>query len=155
MQTILPTILLFLHNVFTATWIGGLLLMVLVILPGLKKNPNIKEPKVAVRSVQKRLSVVAITSMVGLAATGMLMNRLIAGNRGLFNFTTPYTVILSIKHILMFVMVALAVVRLSLNKKNEKQNSQKIERISAMVLMLNAIVSLGVLFLSAYLSVGI
>jgi putative copper export protein len=153
MQTILPTILLFLHNVFTATWIGGLLLMVLVILPGLKKNPNIKEPKVAVRSVQKRLSVVAIISMVGLAATGMLMSRLLAGNRGLFNFTTPYTVMLSIKHILMLVMVALAVVRLSLNKKNEKQNSQKIERISAMVLMLNAIVGLVVLFLSAYLSV--
>jgi len=153
MQTILPTILLFLHNVFTATWIGGLLLMVLVILPGLKKNPNIKEPKVAVRSVQKRLSVVAIISMVGLAATGMLMSRLLAGNRGLFNFTTPYTVMLSIKHILMLVMVALAVGRLSLNKKNEKQNSQKIERISAMVLMLNAIVGLVVLFLSAYLSV--
>jgi putative copper export protein len=153
MQTILPTILLFLHNVFTATWIGGLLLMVLVILPGLKKNPNIKEPKVAVRSVQKRLSVVAIISMVGLAATGMLMSRLLAGNRGLFNFTTPYTVMLSIKHILMLVMVALAVVRLSLNKKNEKQNSQKIERISVMVLMLNAIVGLVVLFLSAYLSV--
>ena len=153
MQTILPTILLFLHNVFTATWIGGLLLMVLVVLPGLKKNPNIKEPKVAVRSVQKRLSVVAIISMVGLAATGMLMSRLLAGNRGLFNFTTPYTVMLSIKHILMLVMVALAVVRLSLNKKNEKQNSQKIERISAMVLMLNAIVGLVVLFLSSYLSV--
>jgi len=153
MQTILPTILLFLHNVFTATWIGGLLLMVLVILPGLKKNPNIKEPKVAVRSVQKRLSVVAIISMVGLAATGMLMSRLLAGNRGLFNFTTPYTVTLSIKHIMMLMMVALAVVRLSLNKKNEKQNSQKIERISAMVLMLNAIVGLVVLFLSSYLSV--
>jgi len=153
MQTILPTILLFLHNVFTATWIGGLLLMVLVVLPGLKKNPNIKEPKVAVRSVQKRLSVVAIISMVGLAATGMLMSRLLAGNRGLFNFTTPYTVMLSIKHILMLVMVALAVVRLSLNKNNEKQNSQKIERISVMVLMLNAIVGLVVLFLSAYLSV--
>jgi len=153
MQTILPTILLFLHNVFTATWIGGLLLMVLVILPGLKKNPDIKEPKVAVLSVQKRLSVVAIISMVGLAVTGMLMNRLLAGNRGLFNFTTPYTVMLSIKHILMLVMVGLAVIRLTLNKKNEKRNNPKTEKISMMILMLNALAGLVVLFLSAYLSV--
>jgi len=153
MQTILPTILLFLHNVFTATWIGGLLLMVLVILPGLKKNPDIKEPKVAVLSVQKRLSVVAIISMVGLAVTGMLMNRLLAGNRGLFNFTTPYMVMLSIKHILMLMMVGLAVIRLTLNKKNEKRNNPKTEKISMMILMLNALAGLVVLFLSAYLSV--
>ena len=155
MPTIIMTMVRFLHDVFTATWIGGLILMVLVILPGLKKNPMVKEPKAAVQSVQKRLKVVAIISMIGLALTGMLMSNRTPGFQGLFNFSTSFGVILSIKHILMLVMVALALVRLSLNKKNEKQNSQKIERISAMVLMLNAIVGLGVLFLSAYLSVGI
>ncbi len=154
MPTIVPIIVRFLHDVFTATWIGGLILMVLVILPGLKKNPQVKEPKVAVRAVQKRLKVAAIVSMIGLALTGILLSNRSTGFEGLFNFSTPFGAVLSIKHVLMLVMVVLAVIRLVLNKKNESLNSARVEKSSMLVLVVNAICGLVVLFLSAYLSVG-
>ncbi len=154
MQSIVFPIIRFLHDLFTAVWIGGLILLPLVILPAIKKNPKIQEPKMVIRTIQNRLKVPAIISMVGLALTGLLLSRRTPGFSGLFDFSSQYTLLLSVKHILMMVMVLLALTRLTLNKKNEKQPGAVLEKASALVLVLNAISGVVVLFLSAYLSVG-
>ncbi len=151
MQSIVFPIIRFLHNLFTAVWIGGLILLPLVILPAIKKNPKIQEPKMVIRTIQNRLKVPAIISMIGLALTGLLLSRRTPGFSGLFDFSNQYMRLLSIKHILMIVMVILALTRLTLNKKNEKQPNPKLEKISMLVLVINAIFALAVLFLSAYL----
>lgn len=151
MQSIVFPIIRFLHNLFTAVWIGGLILLPTVILPAVKKNPKINEPKKVIRAIQNRLKVPAIISMAGLALTGLLLSRRAPGFAGLFNFSNQYMAMLSIKHILMFVMVVLALIRLTLNKKNEIQSSVKLEKTSGLVLMLNAVIAIAVLFLSAYL----
>lgn len=38
---IVMNVMRFLHNLFTALWIGGLLTMVLAVLPGIRKNEKI------------------------------------------------------------------------------------------------------------------
>ena len=73
MQSILFPIIRFLHNLFAAVWIGGLILLPLVILPAIKKNPKIQEPKMVIRTIQNQLKVPAIISMIGLALTGLLL----------------------------------------------------------------------------------
>ena len=152
MQSIVFPIIRFLHDLFTAVWVGGLVLMSLVILPALKKNPQVKEPKVAIGAIQNRLKIFAIISMVGLVLTGLLLSNKTSEFSGLFNFSNAFSLMLSIKHILMILMSIFAMVRLALNKQKEKQLTSKLEKASAMVLFINTLVALVVLFLSAYIS---
>jgi len=153
MQTIVFPIIRFLHDLFTAVWIGGLVLMALVILPALKKSPQVKEPRAAMLAIQSRLKTFAIISMVGLALTGMLLSNREPEFSALFSFGTKYNAVLSVKHLLMILMVALSMLRLWLNKKQDKNHQPKVEKYSAAVLFLNAFVGLVVLFLSAFISV--
>lgn len=152
MKDVIFPVVLFLHNLFTTTWVGGLVLMVVAILPALKKNERVKEPKIAIKAIQDRLKWVAIISMIGLAITGILLSNRAPDFERLFAFGTPYLNLLSVKHILMVVMVALAGARLGLNKRNEKTPSKGWERVSAAVLVLNALCALAVLFLSGMIS---
>jgi putative copper export protein len=152
MQTIVYPIIRFLHDLFTAIWIGGLVLMVLVIIPALHKNLKMKEAKTAINHIQNRLQVLAIISMIMLAITGILLSNRSPLFTGLFSFGSKYMTVLSIKHILMFVMVFLALLRLGLIKKNQKAANQKLEKVSVLVLILNAVSGVVVLFLSAFLA---
>ncbi len=152
MQSVIFPVIRFLHDLFTATWIGGMLTMVLVVLPALKMNPMIKEPRLAINAIQNRLKVVALTSMAGLALTGLLLGKREPQFAGLLSFGNRYATMLSIKHILMILMVLLAVLRLMLNKRNQSDPDPKREKTSALVLVVNAICGVVVLFLSASLS---
>lgn len=154
MQSIIFPIIRFMHDLFTATWVGGLIVLSFVVLPALKKNAAIKEPKIAIRAIQNRMKTPAIISMIGLAVTGMLLSKQsVTGFSRLFDFSQTHLVWLSIKHILMIVMVLLAVIRLTLNKKNESKKEGKLEKMSALVLFVNTFIGVVVLFLSAILSV--
>jgi len=153
-QMLIGPIVRFLHDLFTAAWIGGLLVLSLVVLPGLKKDPQVKKPKIAIRAIQKRMRVLALISMLGLAVTGILMSQRQPGFTGLFSFTSSAMTLLSIKHILMILMITLAFSRLAVNRKAEKQESSKLEKISEGILFGNTFLGLVVLFLSAYLSAG-
>ncbi|MCJ7695427.1 MAG: hypothetical protein MUO40_08360 [Anaerolineaceae bacterium] len=154
-QMLIGTIVRFLHDLFTATWIGGLLVLSLAVLPGLKKDPQVKKPKLAIRAIQKRMRTLALISMLGLAVTGILMSQYQPGFTGFFSFTSTGMTLLSIKHILMILMVALAFSRLAVNRKEEKQKSSRLEKISEGILFGNTFLGVVVLFLSAYLSIGI
>ena len=61
--------------------------------------------------VQKRLSTMVYVSMVGLIITGMLEARHSAQFHGLFAFSSAYAALLSVKHVLVIVMVAVALYR--------------------------------------------
>ena len=72
-QPIMMSVVRFLHNLFSALWIGGILTLAIVILPGIRKNPKVSAPMVVADIIQDRLSIVAFISLAGLAITGILL----------------------------------------------------------------------------------
>ncbi|MGC9360767.1 MAG: CopD family protein [Anaerolineae bacterium] len=150
----------FLHDLFTAVWIGGLIVLATTVMPAtLKTLGRGGEAKRVLNAIQTRLSRWVYVSIVGLAVTGMLLGRR-AGTAGLFQFGTPYQVTLSIKHLLYLLMIALALVRsLYLTRPTQGSRPSPItagvstrERISAAMLMLNMALGIVVLLLSSYLA---
>ncbi len=144
---VLPIIMRFLHNLFTALWIGGLLSMVLTVIPGLRKK--LDQPWPLVESIQDRLRPIAIISIVGLAITGMLLGRSTQEFTGFIRFGTPYMNALSIKHILTLVMIVLAIARLMVNKKQKMEKSAKLQKVSYAILLTNTVIGVFVLLLSS------
>lgn len=148
-QLLLMNIMRFLHNLFTALWIGGMLLMTVVILPGIRKNPKISEPLIVINGIQDRLKPFALASMAGLALTGLLLGRSSKNFTGLMDFGTPYMTAVSGKHILIVVMVILAFLRLSINKRVKVEKRMELQKVSTGLLVLNALLGVVVLFLSS------
>lgn len=148
---IVMNVMRFLHNLFTALWIGGLLTMVLAVLPGIRKNEKICGVKtwLIIEGIQARLRPIAWVSMAGLAITGILLGRSSKEFTGLFNFGTPYMTAISVKHILIILMVVLAFVRLSINKRIQAEQKPELQKASFGVLLLNAVLGVVVLFLSS------
>lgn len=148
-QMIIMNLFRFLHNLFTALWIGGMLLMATVVLPGIRKNPKVSEPMMVIEGIQARLRPLAWVSMAGLAVTGLLLGRSSKNFTGLFSFGSSYMLALSLKHILIVLMVVLAVVRLLINKRIRAEKKPELQKASFGVLMLNATLGVVVLFLSS------
>jgi uncharacterized membrane protein len=151
----------FFHDLFTAVWIGGLVVLATAVMPAtLKALGRGPEAKRVLNAVQTGLSRWVYVSIVGLAVTGILLGRRSGGAGGLFQFATPYQVALSIKHLLYLLMIALALVRsLYLARPEPTPRSKKRspemtprERLSAAALMLNLALGVLVLLLSAYLA---
>lgn len=148
-QLLLMNVIRFLHNLFTALWIGGMLLMAVVILPGIRKNPKISEPLMVINGIQDRIMPFALVSMAGLALTGLLLGKSSKSFTGLMGFGTQYMTALSIKHILIVVMVILAFVRLYINKRVKVEKKMELQKASAGILAFNALLGVVVLFLSS------
>ena len=151
-QLLLPTLISTLHNLFTAIWIGGMIMLAFAFLPALKKSALDGKTRMPVSmAAQKRLRMLAIISMVGLAITGLLMTKRSPAG-GLFQFGTPYATALSVKHILMILMVLTAAARTLVNKKLAANPAPRTEKASAALLLLNIVFGVVVLFLSSLLA---
>lgn len=148
-QLLLMNVMRFLHNLFTALWIGGMLLMAVVILPGIRKNPKISEPLMVINGIQDRIKPFALVSMAGLALTGLFLGKSSKSFTSLMDFGTPYMTAVSVKHILIVVMVILAFVRLSINRRVKVEKKMELQKLSAGILALNALLGVVVLFLSS------
>ena len=101
--------------------------------------------------IQNKLSVLAITSMIGLAITGLLMTSRVVTLNGLFDFSTQYTVALSIKHIIGILMVIIAMIRRFYMDRIFGLKNPKREKYNVLLLISNVILGWIVLILSAYM----
>lgn len=113
------TLVTFLHDLCTAIWIGGLITLVVGVLPAVRKmlGQDEKSQQLAA-AIQKRQSSLVYFSIIGLAVTGFLLSKRSPDFDGLLSFTNSFAVALSIKHILMILMVAITLFRsLVLNKR--------------------------------------
>lgn len=150
---IILTLISFLHELFTIIWIGGMILLVLVILPILKKQYKPDEFKTIYKKIKSRLSIFVYISIIGLLVTGLLLTKDSTLSGGFLSFENTYSILLSIKHILFILMAIIAIFRSAVldrikgMKKEIKQKSDKI------LLLTNVIFALAVLFLSAYTGV--
>jgi len=150
-NTIFFALVTFLHDLFTAVWIGGLITLGLTVLPSAKqvlgKGPQTKK---LLGTIQKRNSVLVYVSMIGLLLTGLLQANRSPAFQGLFSFVNVYATILSIKHILMIAMIAVTLYR-SLALAHASTPAQ--EKLKATLLILNIVFGVSILLLSGFVAV--
>ncbi len=153
-RIIVATLVRFLHDLFTVVWMGGLIVTVITYLPLLYKTlgpgPQMKQ---FMRAFQRQQGRWVHVCMVGLIVTGVLMSNRAIGPGQFFSFSDPYTAWLSVKHILVIAMIAIAFYRsIALGRKMEKLTEEKV-KLSMLLIVINAILAVAVLFTSAVISV--
>jgi len=146
----IPIAVLFLHNLFTVVWVGGLITLGVVILPvtskTLGKGAKTKE---LIDNIQNRLSVFVYVSMVGLFGTGMLLANRASQFEGLFSFANGYSTVLAIKHIAVALMVVLALGRRFVLKQRGDKLQPRRRKFGLGLLYANVFLGIAVLLLSA------
>ncbi len=149
------TLINFLHELFTVLWIGGMLLLVLVIMPVLKKQFEKEKLNQVNKMIKNRLSIFTYVSIVVLMATGLLLTKLTdpAGTTYFISFVSSYATLLSIKHILFILMALIAIFRSAILDRIKGIEKKVRNKISKILLLLNVIFAIVVLFLSSYLGV--
>lgn len=147
----------FLHNIFTVLWIGGMLTLAFTVLPAIRKVLGKSKETQALNSlIKKKLSVLTYISIVGLIITGLLMSNkaVLSGlSTGFLSFGNEYSTLMSIKHLLYFVMIFLSLFRSQFVDKVKKFAPEQKQKLNMLTLMLNILAGLAVLFLSSYVSV--
>ena len=149
-KQIVFSLVTFLHNLFTAIWIGGLITLGITVFPSaravLGKGP---ETKTLMTAIQKRLSPAIYVSIVGLIVTGVLLARRAPAFHGLFGFGSPYATVLSLKHVLVVLMVGIALVRSLVLGRKDAPRARR-EKLKAGLLLVNMVLGVGVLLLSGF-----
>lgn len=150
-QTIVFALVTFLHDLFTAVWIGGLITLGLTVLPSVKKTLG-KGPqtKKLMDAIQKRHGVFVYVSMIGLVLTGLLQANRSSVFQGLFSFDNAYSTILTIKHILVVAMIAIALYRSLVLGRKSGASTPSQEKLKASLLMVNIVLGIAILLLSGF-----
>ncbi len=148
-KQIVFAVVVFLHDLFTAVWIGGLFTLGLSVLPAVRqvlgKGPQMKQ---LMEAIQKRLSVWVYVSIVGLVLTGVLQANRSPAFEGLFRLGNPYSIVLTIKHVLVLAMVGIALYRSLVLGRRRGPSTPSQEKLSVALLLLNLGLGVVVLLLS-------
>lgn len=149
-KTVVFALVTFLHDVFTAVWMGGLFVTVLSVMPAVREALGpVPQVKKVMQAYQKRQSVWVYVSMAGLVITGLLMGNRSGQYLGLFGFGNVYTGVLSVKHILVLALIASTLYRTLVLGRAAGPLPPARERLNRQLLLLNVALALGVLFASA------
>ena len=151
---IIPSVVRSLHNIFTSIWIGGMLVMVISFLPTIRKEiKDVELQGSVIDKIMSRHSKWVYFGVVFLAASGMLMARFSGQTSGLFTFTNPYSIILSIKHILVLLLTVIAIVRSTAFKNAASSKDKLKKKMSMALLMVNTFLGTVILVLSSITAV--
>lgn len=145
-KTLVFTLMTFLHDLFTVIWMGGLIVSAISFIPAVKETfgsgPEIKR---VMASFQKRHGVWVYISMAGLILTGIVMTHRSPEFERLFGWGNPYSVALSIKHILVLIMIAITLFRTLVLGRNQGNLAQGNERLTMKLLLVNVVLAVIVL----------
>ena len=148
MQIALPVLVTFLHDLFTAIWIGGLIVLGVTVLPAIKKQKQ--QYKELANNIQKRLNTIVLVSIIGLWITGMLLANRSTAFTGFFSTSNNYSFAMAIKHSLVIIMTVLALARTGLVVRTKKVTDTINGKTWAIILVCNIILGIAVLLLSGY-----
>ena len=123
-KILIPGLIIFLHDMFTALWIGGLGFMAIVLIPGIHKT-GLEKPQIqkTLQVIRKKFRPVVLISIIGLFITGMFLTRRSPLAAAMFSFANTYSTLLSVKHILIFIMIISVIIQTVLGKKNKSSKS--------------------------------
>ena len=148
-EQIIFAVITFLHDLFTAIWIGGLITLALTVLPSarqvLGKGPQMKK---LLDAIQKRLSVLVYVSIVGLIVTGVLQANRNPSFEGLFHFGSAYSTALSLKHIVVVLMIGIALFRSLVLGRRREPLAPSQEKLNMGLLLVNMVLGIVVLLLT-------
>ncbi|HQY91429.1 MAG: CopD family protein [Caldilinea sp.] len=148
---ILATVI-FLHDLFTTIWIGGLIALGLTTLPTAKKMLEGSQTRQFMDAILRRQSVLVYISMIGLVVTGAIQANRNPAFQGLFSLGNAYTTALTLKHLLVAVMIVVALFR-SLGLRHRATSSSLFqEKLSIRLLSLNIILGVAVLMISGFMT---
>jgi uncharacterized membrane protein len=153
MKIIVFALASFFHDLFTVIWMGGLIVSVLAVMPAVKEalgaGPQVKKVMAA---FQKRQSQWVYLSMAGLIVTGLMMGNRSPEFQGLFYFGNPYSIALSLKHILVIIMIGITLYRaLILGKQSPSLTPEK-EQLNLRLLLVNTALAVLVLLSSGFVA---
>lgn len=149
---ILLGLITFLHDLFTATWIGGLIVMAAVIMPGVKGTLGAgPETKKVMMNIKKKMNVLVWISIVGLLVTGILLSNSSPLFGGLFSIANDYSIFLTIKHVVIAVMVINVILRGHILTRMNLAPPRE-EKFSKLLMVINLVLGIVVLLLSGLLS---
>lgn len=150
-EIIFQGFIVFLHDIFTALWVGGMLVLAFAALPAAREVMGKGETLMRFSAALKaRLRRLAILSMAGLAVTGILLaRRASGGSLRPLDFGSAYKVVLGLKHAAMAAMVVLALTRGFAKSGQKGLGAMKPQMI---LLAANIALAVVVLFASGLLS---
>ncbi|MDF1519227.1 MAG: hypothetical protein RQ728_04645 [Brevefilum sp.] len=138
-----------LHDVFTALWIGGLLTTAFTFMPVFKNaKEKIEGLGALLVAYQKRMGAVALVSIFGLWITGLLLGKQSQAYSGFMSFSNTYNALLSVKHLLIFAMILIAVYRRFILGKKIMSFDDSQQKLYGFLLILNTLLGVIILFLS-------
>jgi len=123
-KLLIPGLIIFLHDMFTALWIGGLGFMAIVLIPGIKQT-GLEKPQMqqTLQVFRKKFRPVVLVSIIGLFITGMFLTRRSPLAASMFSFANIYSVLLSVKHILIFIMIISVIIQTVLGKQQKSSRA--------------------------------
>jgi uncharacterized membrane protein len=169
MSLVIPSLSHFLHLLATAVWIGGIVMILSVTLPGAKAALE-SSPMVSrlMKEITKRFTPIVNISILVLIFTGVVIAHYEKNFTSVLDFNNTWNVILFIKHLLVALMIVIHFYRgLILNPKIGRLSSQvnesqvtsslssqavKLQRFSLNLVKTNCVLGLIVLLFTGILS---
>jgi uncharacterized membrane protein len=144
----------------TVVWIGGILMTLLVILPG-SKTALESQPMVGklMKEVAKRFTPMANISIILIIVTGIIMYFYDKNYTSFSDIGNRWNLVIAVKHVFVAIMIVIHFYRgLILNPKIERSSSQpnekqtsKLKKISLDLVKINFALGITVLLLTAVL----
>ena len=144
------SIVLFLHNLFTAVWIGGLFMLAMTVIPIVRGRLANPQEGSAVKAMELFSEITlkhrkwVFVSIAGLFITGLMLSK-VNDPGGFMKFGNQYQILASVKHIATFLMIIVAVVRIL--KVSGKLDKGKPAKKSLGIPLIYANFALGVIVL--------
>lgn len=152
-KTVVFAVVSFFHDLFTVTWMGGLIVTAISFMPSVKAVLGASpQTKMVMSTFQKRQSILVYVSMAGLILTGLLMTNRSPKFEALFTFSNPYSAALSIKHILVILMIGISLYRVLGLGHAQSRITPKNERLNVQLLIVNAALAVTVLLASGFVA---
>lgn len=157
------------HDIFSAIWIGGLIIMAFIVIPIMKrqmlgkqkqdtpmqKSQNEKQssmgngfPQKANSLVlfQQKLQIWVWISMVALLITGILLKK--SNSMAPQPVSATYTTLLLIKHIAYGIMIGIGILRSMTFRISLKRPSSNLQKLSVILVYVNVVLGIVTVFLS-------
>jgi len=151
-MTIVPIAITFIHNIATAFWVGGMLVLLFSVLPSIKPSSENEEGKLQfLKAFTDRNSTFIYGCILVLILTGILLNRLTGQSTRFLQFKNAYTTILSMKHILYLLMAAITLGRSIQVRKMDMRSKKKTKIDGIAFIKINAALGVVVILLSSAL----
>jgi uncharacterized membrane protein len=150
-----------LHMVATVAWIGGLVALVILVLPVARQIMDAGNYALFLEQVQRRLDPLGWMSLAVLLATGLFQLSASPNYEGLFKITNRWAVSILIKHILFFGMIGVSAYltwgilpalrrnALLQAKGVETKDGDKLQKREALLLRINLVLGILILGLTA------